>query len=94
MRSHLCQHGPGGVNFTPGLTPVSVPAGSSSFSFNFNQPIPLNFANNKFSFTSTLYWSLGTVYTPSSTKSGASLQSLPFWYIAARLTFGNSKGAA
>src|SRR5438552_974191 len=61
----------GGVNSTPGLTPVSVPAGTSSLSFSFNQAIPLSFQNNKFSFTATLYWTLGTVYTPSSTKSGA-----------------------
>jgi len=61
----------GGVNSTPGLTPVSVPAGTSSLSFSFNQAISPSFVNNKFSFTATLYWSLGSGYTPSSTKSGA-----------------------
>ena len=61
----------GGVNSTPGLTPVSVPAGTSSLSFSFNQAISPSFVNNKFTFTATLYWSLGTGYTPSSTKSGA-----------------------
>src|SRR5438128_1661785 len=61
----------GGVNSTPGLTPVSVPAGTSSLSFSFNQAISPSFVNNKFSFTATLYWTLGIVYTPSSTKSGA-----------------------
>ena len=61
----------GGVNFTPGLTPVTVAAGTSSTSLSFNQPIPGGFANQKFSFTATLYWATGTLYTPSNSKSGA-----------------------
>jgi len=61
----------GGVNFTPGLTPVSIAAGTSSFSFTFNQPISSGFANEKFTFTATLYWTTGTLYTQSNSKSGA-----------------------
>ena len=61
----------GGVNATPGLTPVSVAAGTSSTSFSFNQIIPGTFVNQKFSFTATLYWSTGTGYTPSTSKSGS-----------------------
>jgi len=61
----------GGVNFTPGLTPVTVAAGTSSLSFTFNQPISSTFANEKFTFTATLYWTTGTLYTHSDSKSGA-----------------------
>jgi hypothetical protein len=61
----------GGVNLTPGLTPVSVAAGTSSTSFTFNQLIPGSFVNQKFAFTATVYWTTGTLYTPSNTKSGA-----------------------
>jgi len=61
----------GGVNSTPGLTPVSVPAGTSSFSFSFNQAISSSFANEKFTFTATLWWTTGTLYTHSDSKSGA-----------------------
>ena len=60
----------GGVNSTPGLTPVSVAAGATSFSFSFSQPISSSFANQKISFTATLYWTTGTVYSPSNSKSG------------------------
>ncbi len=60
-----------GVNFTPGLTPVSVVAGTSSTSFSFNQIIPGSFVNQKFTFTATLYWATGTLYTASNSKSGA-----------------------
>ena len=66
-----CVDTSGGVNFTPGLTPVSVAAGASSFSFTFTQPISSGFANEKFTFTATLYWTTGTVYTQSNSKSGA-----------------------
>jgi len=66
-----CVNTAGGVNFTPGLTPVTVAAGASSFSFNFNQPISGTFANDKFAFTATLYWATGTLYTSSDSKSGA-----------------------
>jgi hypothetical protein len=62
---------PGGVNFTPGLTPVSVAAGASSFSFSFSQPISGNFVNQKVSFTVTVYWATGTLYTHGNSKSGA-----------------------
>jgi hypothetical protein len=61
----------GGVNSTPGLTPVSVAGGTSSFSFSFNQLIPGTFVNTKFAFTATLYWATGTVYASSNSKSGA-----------------------
>ncbi len=61
----------GGVNATPGLTPVTVPASTSSFSFSFNQIIPGTFASQKFAFTATLYWASGTVYASSNSKSGA-----------------------
>jgi len=66
-----CVNTAGGVNFTPGLTPVSVAAGTSSLSFNFNQPIPGGFVNEKFTFTATLWWATGTLYTHSDSKSGA-----------------------
>jgi hypothetical protein len=48
-----------------------VAAGTSSFSFSFNQPIPGSFVNQKFTFTATLYWATGTVYASSNSKSGA-----------------------
>ena len=61
----------GGVNSTPGLTPVPVGFFTSSTSFSFNQPIPGSFANQKVTFTATLYWATGTTYTASNSKSGA-----------------------
>jgi len=61
----------GGVNFTPGLAPVTVAAGASSFSFGFNQPISGIFVNQKVAFTTTLYWTTGTVYNSGNSKSGA-----------------------
>jgi len=61
----------GGVSLTPGLTPVSVAAGTSSTSFSFNQLIPGSFVNQKFTFTATVYWTTGTLYTASNSKSGA-----------------------
>ncbi len=60
-----------GVNFTTGLTPVTVAAGTSSTSFSFNQLIPGSFVNQKFAFTATVYWATGTLYTASNSKSGA-----------------------
>src|SRR2546422_4173 len=60
-----------GVNSTPGLTPVPVGFFTSSTSFSFNQPIPGSFANQKFTFTATLYWATGTTYIASNSKSGA-----------------------
>jgi len=65
-----CVNTAGGVNNTRGLTPVSVAAGAMSFSFSFSQPISSSFANQKISFTATLYWTTGTVYSPSNSKSG------------------------
>jgi hypothetical protein len=53
------------------LTPVSVLASTSSFSFSFNQLIPGTYANQKFTFTATVYWTTGTLYTASNSKSGA-----------------------
>jgi len=61
----------GGVNSTSGLTPVPVGFFTSSTSFSFNQPIPGSFANQKFTFTATLYWATGTTYIASNSKSGA-----------------------
>src|SRR2546426_1181645 len=61
----------GGVNSTPGLTPVPVDLHTSSLSISFNQAIPSSFANQKFTFTATLYWTTGTVYSASNSKSGA-----------------------
>jgi len=61
----------GGVNFTTGLTPVTVAAVASWFSFNFNQPFGSNSQNQKFTFTATLYWATGTLYTHSDSKSGS-----------------------
>jgi len=66
-----CVNTAGGVNNTRGLTSVSVAAGAKSFSFNFNQAISSGFANTKVTFTATLYWSTGSVYSPSSSKSGS-----------------------
>jgi len=62
---------PGGVNFTPGLTPVSIAAGATSSSFSFSQTISGSFVNQKVSFTATLYWATGTLYTHGDSKSGA-----------------------
>jgi hypothetical protein len=61
----------GGVSLTPGLTPVSVAAGTSSTSFTFNQLISGSFVNQKFAFTATVYWTTGTLYTASDSKSGS-----------------------
>jgi hypothetical protein len=48
-----------------------VAAGTSSTSFSFNQLIPGSFVNQKFTFTATVYWTTGTLYTASNTQSGA-----------------------
>jgi len=61
----------GGVNFTPGLTPVTVAGSTSSLSISFNQLISSSFANQKVTFTATLYWASGTLYNSSDSKSGA-----------------------
>src|SRR5437660_1002123 len=61
----------GGVNSTSGLTPLPVDLHTSSLSLSFNQAIPSGFANQKFTFTATLYWTTGTVYSASNSKSGA-----------------------
>jgi len=66
-----CVNTAGGVNSTPGLTPVSVAAGAKSFSFSFNQLVDPSFANTKITFTATLHWTTGTLYASSSSKSGA-----------------------
>jgi len=66
-----CVNTAGGVNNTPGLTPVSVAAGAKSFSFSFNQFIDPSFANAKISFTATLYWTTGTGFTAGGTKTGS-----------------------
>ncbi len=60
----------GGVNSTLGLTPVSVAAGAKT-SFSFSQTISSSLANQKVMFTATLYWSTGTLYASSDSKSGA-----------------------
>jgi hypothetical protein len=66
-----CVNTAGAVNITPGLTPVSVPAGAASFAFSFTQPISGSFVNQKVSFTATLYWATGTLYTSSTSGSGS-----------------------
>ena len=66
-----CVNTGSGVNFTPGLTPVTVAAGASSFSFSFNQLYSSGYSNQKVQFTATLYWATGTLYTQSDSKSGA-----------------------
>jgi hypothetical protein len=66
-----CVNTAGAVNSTPGLTPVLVAAGTSSTSFSFNQLIPGSFVNQKFTFTATVYWTTGTLYTLSNSKSGS-----------------------
>jgi|SRR5439155_7568477 len=66
-----CVNTAGGVNFTPGLTPVTVAASTSSFSFNFNQPISGIFVDQKVAFTATLYWATGTLYNSGNSRSGA-----------------------
>lgn len=48
---------------------VSVASGAT-FSFSFSQPLSSSLANTKVTFTATLYWSTGTMYTSSSSKSG------------------------
>ena len=65
-----CVNTVGGVNFTPGLTPVSIAAGAK-ISFSFNQPVSSSFANQKVTFTATLYWATGTLYTRGNPKSGS-----------------------
>ena len=65
-----CVNTVGGVNFTPGLTPVSLAAGAK-ISFSFNQPISGSFANQKVTFTATLYWATGTLYTRGNPRSGS-----------------------
>ena len=65
-----CVNTSGGVNNTPGLTPVLVAGGTKSLSFNFNQPISSSLVNQSVSFTATLYWSTSTYYVPSSSKTG------------------------
>jgi hypothetical protein len=61
---------PGGVNFTAGLTPVPVGFHGMS-SFSFSQTISGSFVNQKFTFTATLYWTAGTFYVSSNSKSGS-----------------------
>src|SRR5260370_22454268 len=63
--------GPGGVNSTPGLTPVSVAAGTASFSISFGQPMSSALVNQKVTFTTTLYWTTGTFYNRSNSISDA-----------------------
>ena len=66
-----CVNTAAGVNLTLGLTPVSVPAATSSFSFSFGQFIPNSFVGQKISFTATLYWTTGTLYTSDGSTSGS-----------------------
>lgn len=66
-----CVNTAGGVNTTPGLTPVSVIPGAKSFSFSFSQAVGGIFINTKLMFTATLYWTTGTVYNSSSSRSGS-----------------------
>jgi len=66
-----CVNNAGGVNNTPGLTPVTVPSGAKSFSFSFNQPISSSFVNEKVNFTASLYWTNGNLYIVGGTNSGS-----------------------
>ncbi len=65
-----CVNTLGGVNITPGLTPVTVAAGASA-SFSFSQPLSASFVSQKVSFTMTLYWTSGTLYTSDGSSSGS-----------------------
>jgi hypothetical protein len=60
----------GGVNFTAGLTPVPVGFHGMS-TFSFSQTISGSFVDQKITFTATLYWTAGTVYVSSNSKSGS-----------------------
>ncbi|TMI23122.1 hypothetical protein E6H30_08790 [Candidatus Bathyarchaeota archaeon] len=61
----------GGVNATPGLTPVSVASGAKT-SFSFSQMNLTSFVNLKVTFTAQLWWTTGSTYQMSPTvKSGA-----------------------
>ena len=60
----------GGVNSTPSLTPVPVGFHGMS-SFSFSQTLSGSFVDQKFIFTATLYWTAGTVYISSNSKSGS-----------------------
>ena len=60
-----------GVNFTPGLTPVTIAAGATSSTMSFTQPISNSFVGQKVTFTVTLYWAAGTLYTADGSASGS-----------------------
>ena len=65
--------GPGGLYFStlyPDTNPDPIAAGAK-ISFSFNQAISSSFANQKVTFTATLYWATGTLYTRSNPKSGS-----------------------
>lgn len=66
-----CVNTNGNVN-TAAVTagPQTVGAGAKS-SFSFSQLLPTTFANNKFAFTATVYWSAGAPYAASDSKSGS-----------------------
>ena len=65
------------VNTNGNVNRAAISAGrvyvgpGATISFSSSQVLNNGFANNKFTFTATLYWSTGTTYTTSSTKSGA-----------------------
>ena len=65
-----CVNTLGAVNLTPGLTPVSVAAGGSA-SLGFSQPLSGSLVSQKVSFTVTLYWTTGTLYTSDGSASGS-----------------------
>jgi hypothetical protein len=65
-----CVNTAGAVNTTPGLTPVPVGFHGMS-TFSFSQTISGSFVDQKITFTATLYWTAGTVYVSSNSKSGS-----------------------
>jgi len=65
-----CVNTLGAANITPGLTPVTVAAGGSA-SLSFSQPLSGSLVSQKVSFTVTLYWTTGTLYTSDGSASGS-----------------------
>ena len=66
----ICVNTVGSPNSTPGLAPVSVLPVTKCFAFTFNWNVS-SFINQKVAFTATLYWTTGTFYNSSNSKSGS-----------------------
>jgi len=56
--------------------PITVAAGAT-VSFSFNQPISNAFANQKISFTATVYWTTGSGYLKGSGQQNGSFAVVP-----------------